>query len=468
VRSADRSPRAPNLLDVGAQGISRFQFIEDETGVAQDDGEQIVEVVRNASRERTDGVHLLQLPEVLFGAPHVGLSALLFGEVAGDLGCADHLSSGITDGRKRKGDLDERAIFAKACRFVALDRLAEQHVTHEHRDLRIAHFLRHDRRDVFAHDLLGFPLEEPLRAAVPAGDLARDVSTENGIVGRLDDRREARCFLVSLHPFRDVANVGDDRPHRGIVQLILRARLDPAPGPVTMPYANLVRDVGRHILDQCPTCGFSSRKIVGVDEIQDFLTDPLFPCVAQHPEERPAGVTDGLVGLREQDQVGAVLDHRLEARLGTPSLGQVSKHHQVQSRQDICRRRKFDVALLPVRSREPGLTGAVPVAHAPCVERAVFLRPEILDVSGEQLFARDTEQLARRRVDVFIIARVVCEQHRVQRAVEDRPKLVLAFSKLLLRRLQEQRRLAGLFGDGVDLTTRKRAHRLLRVGEAVA
>src|SRR6202035_3764905 len=60
-----RSPLAglPQLVDVGEEPGLRRELLRQEVAVAQDDGEQVVEVVGEASGQLADGLHLLALAE---------------------------------------------------------------------------------------------------------------------------------------------------------------------------------------------------------------------------------------------------------------------------------------------------------------------------------------------------------------------------------------------------------------------
>src|SRR5438105_11464644 len=76
-----------NLLNVRSLRIARWQIAEQELRVAENGGEQVVEVVGNAAGELADGFHLLGLPELLLevalladvplGAPDTHQPALL-------------------------------------------------------------------------------------------------------------------------------------------------------------------------------------------------------------------------------------------------------------------------------------------------------------------------------------------------------------------------------------------------------
>src|SRR2546426_476937 len=68
--------------------VARWKIPEEELRVAEDGGEQVVEIVGDATRELTDGFHLLRLPELLFEMP-------LFADVA--LGTPDTHQPSLLD-----------------------------------------------------------------------------------------------------------------------------------------------------------------------------------------------------------------------------------------------------------------------------------------------------------------------------------------------------------------------------------
>ena len=53
------------LVDVGASWVAGLQIVEDEVRVAEDDREDVVEIVRHSPGEAADRLHLLGLPELL-------------------------------------------------------------------------------------------------------------------------------------------------------------------------------------------------------------------------------------------------------------------------------------------------------------------------------------------------------------------------------------------------------------------
>ena len=64
VRSAARLPAADDLLQVVAHRVPRLEVRGEHLAVAEDDGQEVVEVVSDAPGEVPDGLHLLGLPEL--------------------------------------------------------------------------------------------------------------------------------------------------------------------------------------------------------------------------------------------------------------------------------------------------------------------------------------------------------------------------------------------------------------------
>ena len=58
--------RRQNLVQIAALGVVLEQVLTQQLGVALDDHEQVVEVVRHAACQSPDGFHLLRLAELRF------------------------------------------------------------------------------------------------------------------------------------------------------------------------------------------------------------------------------------------------------------------------------------------------------------------------------------------------------------------------------------------------------------------
>jgi len=76
-----------DLLAIGPGGIGGLDLIEGEVAVALDDGEEIVEIVRDAAGETAEGVHFLRLAKLVFELFALGFIALKSAAHAGKGAC---------------------------------------------------------------------------------------------------------------------------------------------------------------------------------------------------------------------------------------------------------------------------------------------------------------------------------------------------------------------------------------------
>ena len=70
-----------HLQQIVLERVALAHAVQREPGVAQDHGEQVVEVVRHAAREAADGLHLLRRPELLLELLALRLRPLALGDV---------------------------------------------------------------------------------------------------------------------------------------------------------------------------------------------------------------------------------------------------------------------------------------------------------------------------------------------------------------------------------------------------
>ena len=125
-----------DLLEIGPKwGVGGYS-IEQQSGVARDRHQQVVEVVRDTTRQLDHGLDLLRLPEALFGLPAVGDIALYRDEMGhlplvipdrGDIGFGQVLGTvlPIVDDLTRKG-LPLNELFFEAAQGVSLGMLSLQ------------------------------------------------------------------------------------------------------------------------------------------------------------------------------------------------------------------------------------------------------------------------------------------------------------------------------------------------------
>ena len=98
-----------DLLDIGPDRVRGPELLEDKVGVAQDSGQQIVEVVRDAAGQPANRLHLLG-PVDLFLQPGAGgLRGLRLGHVLADIDRSDDFAAFI---QQRGGGVPDRPLLA--------------------------------------------------------------------------------------------------------------------------------------------------------------------------------------------------------------------------------------------------------------------------------------------------------------------------------------------------------------------
>jgi hypothetical protein len=82
----------PDLLDVSPQRVIGAKLLEQQLAVAQDPGEQVVEVVRDAAGKLADRFHLLGVAQLLLAPPEGRFTRTLLGDVLGECDGAEDLA----------------------------------------------------------------------------------------------------------------------------------------------------------------------------------------------------------------------------------------------------------------------------------------------------------------------------------------------------------------------------------------
>ena len=191
----------------------RLELVRQKLRIADDDGQQIVEVVGDAAGELAHGLHLLGLDQLLFGA-------LAVGEVMND---ADEdgfaVLLGLADRQvHRKG----RAVLAPALNFPAdADDLAFAGPV-EIVDVAVMLFAvvpRHQHLDVVADDLAGGVFEQPLAGRVEHHHVAAGIDQDDAVDRGIDHGAQPGGALaqgtVGAMAFRQVMdNADEDRTVR--------------------------------------------------------------------------------------------------------------------------------------------------------------------------------------------------------------------------------------------------------------
>src|ERR1700733_4278379 len=131
----------------------------------------------------------------LLAFAHVLLDLLLRRNIPGDLGSAGYFPCAIPNRGNGERYDNAFAIFAQACRFVAIDRAA---ATHDVENLRhvVRRFRWHQYRDRMTDRFFRRVSEDTRGAPVPARNHAIQILAYNGVVGVFDDRSQARIRLA--------------------------------------------------------------------------------------------------------------------------------------------------------------------------------------------------------------------------------------------------------------------------------
>ena len=187
-----------HLLDERARTVRRWQLIQHQGRVAQDACEQVIEIVRNAARERADALELLR-PE------QARLHPLPFADVSRDHRATHHSARCIPHGRNGQRDVESAAVLPRVDSLEALDALPAPEALHDCRILGYAlqGEQRFERKPL--RFLLGIPVH-PLRCNVPVLDGSIQAVGDDRVIGRFDQGREALARHVSLMLPRECAD----------------------------------------------------------------------------------------------------------------------------------------------------------------------------------------------------------------------------------------------------------------------
>jgi hypothetical protein len=150
--------------------------------IADDDGEQIVEIVGNSAGELADGFHFLPLEQPLAGLIEHLLGHVPFRDIARHLGKADQLASIVMDRIDHDACPEPTAILADApaLGLMAPFRLRSQERAHRHAFPLI--LLRVETREVLSDDIFGAITLDAFGSAVPSRDSSLRIEHEDRVV----------------------------------------------------------------------------------------------------------------------------------------------------------------------------------------------------------------------------------------------------------------------------------------------
>ena len=203
---------ALDLLERRPVRMRRRDLAEDDVGVALHDGEQVVEVVRDAAGEPADRLHLLRLQELL-------LELLALGDVDAD--CPRRpLRQRALAGDVRPGDGPLRAVLAGDRQLPVAELHARQrHVAAHPRPLEGVRDEAMDEADVGEH-LVGGEAGDALALLVPEHEVALVVERGHQHRHVLDDRLQAAAAraqgLLGQPRVADVADDADEPRRRAV------------------------------------------------------------------------------------------------------------------------------------------------------------------------------------------------------------------------------------------------------------
>jgi hypothetical protein len=428
--TAAMAPEGENLLDElprAEAGVARLveahprrvilgQRIGRELVIANDAGEEIVEIVRDPAGERAEGFHFLGLEELRLQLVPGGFALVLRRYVLDRaVHAADHPQAPTArseelhlDVERRRGgrDLVERRLHHR-------ERLGREKVPDVfHRGLeRRIHFVNAPRADGPRHPRAG-------EIDFPATDLGEPADLARELLGFPQP-------LLELFAWRDVG-MGACHPQRpavGVAADDLAAIEHPAPGAVFRADAQLLLIEGGPILEVFLHCRLVDAEIVGVNEAPPlrFGILQLVRPVAEHA--RPALVVVNLAAdeIPIPHRVVGTFERELPALLGEiEGLGELLLLRHVATQPDDAQRLAARIALQvtvgidvprgPIRTHDAKcdrVVGQLARNHAPHVLLGVaaVLRMYALE-PGETLrievFAPDPEHLEHAVVPVAL------------------------------------------------------------------
>jgi hypothetical protein len=198
-----RALRAVDQALVAGIGGVAGQEIE----IVDDDRQEIVEIVRDATRELPDGLHLLGLEQ---GGLSLRQGLLRFpplGDVAGDLRKTDQIAALIVDRVHDHARPEAGPVLAQAPALVLEPALAGRSLERPGGKAGRPILFRVELREMMPDDLVLEVSLDPLRPGIPVGDMPLRVEHVDGVIGHaLHEQPEA--LLAVLERLEGVTSLG--------------------------------------------------------------------------------------------------------------------------------------------------------------------------------------------------------------------------------------------------------------------
>ena len=160
-----------------------FRFPRQQFHSADDDGKQIVKVMRNTASELADGFQLLRLEQCFLGAFEGECRFPPFRNVAGDLGKAEQLAVVVVDRVDDDAGPETSAILAHPPPFGLEFPLFQRGLDRSRRDSCEAVFLSVKAGEMLADDFLFSVSLKALRTGVPTADVSLGGKHVDRVIG---------------------------------------------------------------------------------------------------------------------------------------------------------------------------------------------------------------------------------------------------------------------------------------------
>ena len=190
-----------NFFRIAAQGIFRRQRIEHEFGIGADDHEQIVEVVRHASGELTDGLHLLCLAELGFDTAALA-DIQKSDHGANDFGAAAHGIGPVLD--RETGTVTPPQDFVAVVDFPTVLQSLKHLTRLPQVGLTIGVGVMHQQVHIFVQQLLQIRVtQQPQAGGVTEGAFSVAIEADNGLGGGVKEESH-EFFPLAKGRFRQL------------------------------------------------------------------------------------------------------------------------------------------------------------------------------------------------------------------------------------------------------------------------